>query len=315
LAQAGKVSGESGGRALGEEWSEVGATKAGDVEGGTLKGRKQGLFGAAEEVEPSDGAALDGTRLGETVERPDAGREVVQTGQIFEVAAVAPEQDVSEGGETVNVLFDRSEGVTCGTLLMFYLAVVLESGNVVGGGLDAENEAEFVVDLDRGLAKTMLDAGALDPGGEPTADLLGELGRDFVAEEGGHVFGFDRQDGLPGQLFIKGFEDDVRAEHQISGVFDLHQAPVVGRSQDVKHRTALLGIAVEDVMQGGRREMIGETLRPLPVVDTHKGVVGKGEADPGSNKLAASHVRCNKTADGTGTKSARANRLSPTRHR
>ena len=55
---------------------------------------------------------------------------------------------------------------------MFYLAVVLESGDVVGGGLDAQDEAN----LNRGFAETMLDAGALDPGCELTADLLGELG-------------------------------------------------------------------------------------------------------------------------------------------
>jgi hypothetical protein len=29
---------------------------------------------------------------------------------------------------------------------------------------------------------------------------LGELGSDLVAEEGGDVFGFDGQDGLPGKL-------------------------------------------------------------------------------------------------------------------
>jgi len=40
---------------------------------------------------------------------------------------------------------------------MFYLAVVLESGDVVGGGLDAQDEGEFVVNLDRGFAETMLD--------------------------------------------------------------------------------------------------------------------------------------------------------------
>ena len=34
---------------------------------------RQGLFGAAEEVETPDGAAFDGARLGETVEGPDAG--------------------------------------------------------------------------------------------------------------------------------------------------------------------------------------------------------------------------------------------------
>ena len=66
---------------------------------------------------------------------------------------------------------------------------MLESGDVVGGGLDAQDEAEFVVDLDRGFAETMLDAGSRDPGGELTADLLSELGSDLVAEKGGDVFG------------------------------------------------------------------------------------------------------------------------------
>ena len=97
----------------------------------------------------------------------------------------------------------------------------------------------------------MLDAGALDPGCELTVDLLGELAGDLVAEEGRHVFGFDGQDGLAGKLFIEWFEEGLRAEHQIGGVLELHDAPVVGRSEDVEHRTTLLGIAVEDLMQGG----------------------------------------------------------------
>ena len=50
------------------------------------------------------------TGRGCAVERADAGREVVQTGEVFEVAAVATEQDVSEVGEAVDVLFDRSKG-------------------------------------------------------------------------------------------------------------------------------------------------------------------------------------------------------------
>ena len=69
------------------------------------------------------------------------------------------------------------------------LAVVLESGDVVGGGLDPQDAVEFVVDLDRGLTETMLDAGAFDPRRELAADLLGELGSDLVVEEGGDAFG------------------------------------------------------------------------------------------------------------------------------
>jgi hypothetical protein len=174
-------------------------------------------------------------------------------------------------------------------LLMFYLAAVLESGDVVGG-LDAQDEGEFVVNLDRGVGEAMLDAGALDPGSKSAADLLGELGSDLVAEEAGHVFGFDAQDGLPGKLFIEGFEDGLRAEHQISGVLDLHKTPVIGGSQDIEHQTALLSIAIEDVMQGFGREVIGQSLRPPPVVDAQKGVVGKDEADPGGGEWRASQL-------------------------
>ncbi len=65
----------------------------------------------------------------------------------------------------------------------------------------------------------MLDAGALDPRRELAADLLGELGSDLVAEKGGDVFGFDGQDGLPGKLFIEGFEDGWRAEHLLAEVY------------------------------------------------------------------------------------------------
>jgi len=81
--------------------------------------------------------------LGEAVEGADAGREVVQTGEVFEVAAVATEDDVTEVSQAVDVLFDGSEGVAWSTVLMFYLSVVLESGDVVGGGLDAQDEANL----------------------------------------------------------------------------------------------------------------------------------------------------------------------------
>ena len=100
------------------------------------------------------------------------------------------------------------------------------------------------------------------------------------------MFGFDRQDRLPGKLFIKRFENGLGAEHQISGVLDLHETPVIGLGEDVEYRTALLGIAIEDVMQIAGRELIGEGLRACPVVDAHKGIVGEGKADAGGSELA-----------------------------
>jgi len=45
------LSREGGGRELGEQRSEVSAAQAGDVEAGTLQGREQALFDAAEKIE------------------------------------------------------------------------------------------------------------------------------------------------------------------------------------------------------------------------------------------------------------------------
>ena len=64
---------------------------------------------------------------------------------------------------------------------MFHLAVVLESGRRCGG-LDTQDVAEFVVDLDRGLTETMLDAGALDPRRE-LLPISWRVGSDLVAEK------------------------------------------------------------------------------------------------------------------------------------
>src|SRR4029077_16350251 len=121
------------------------------------------------------------------------------------------------------------------------------------------------------------DAGPLDPGCELAADLLRELGSDPVAEKGGDVFGFDGEDGLPGKLFIERFEGGWRAEHQGSGVLDLHETPMVGLSEHVEHWTALLGIVIEDTMQLVGREAISRGLRALPVVDAQEGSACPGE--------------------------------------
>ena len=55
-----------------DQRDEVGAAEAADVKAGTVQGGKESLLDTAEEVEALDGAAVDGTGLGKTVERSDA---------------------------------------------------------------------------------------------------------------------------------------------------------------------------------------------------------------------------------------------------
>ena len=147
-----------------------------------------------------------------------------------------------------------------GPCAVFHLAVVLEEGHVVGRGLDAQHAAELVVHLDRALAEAVLDAGPFDAGGELRADLLGQLRGDLAAEEAGDLLGLDAQHRLAGQLFVERPERGGGAEHQVGGVFHLHQAPVVGLPEHVEHRAALRGIAVQHAVQ-----LVGrQACRPVP---------------------------------------------------
>jgi hypothetical protein len=59
---------QGSGRAPGKHWQEVGAAESGDVEARTLQGREQGLFDAAEKVQPLDVTAVNDTWLGPAVE-------------------------------------------------------------------------------------------------------------------------------------------------------------------------------------------------------------------------------------------------------
>ncbi len=120
---------------------------------------------------------------------------------------------------------------------------------------------------------------------ETRADFLGKLRRDLLAEKARHVLGLHRQHRLAGKLFIKRLERRGGAKHKVDGILHLRQAPVIALIKGVHDRTAQLGEAIENPMQLFGRERIGEGLRPLPVVDAQKGVVGKGKADAGGGKL------------------------------
>ena len=136
----------------------------------------------------------------------------------------------------------------------------------------------------------------------------------FLLKKARHVLGLHRQHRLAGKLFVERLERLGGAKHEVRGILHLHQAPVIALIKGVHDRTAQLGEAIENPMQLLGRERIGEGLRPLPVVDAQKGVVGEGKADAGGGKLARqrARVRCNRTAAGRGARSARAGNIRPT---
>ena len=98
---------------VGENMSEVrqqvAPADAGDVDPWVLQGVQQGAVAWFEEVDPLDGLAVHLARPGQAVERANPGGEVVQRGEVSEIAPVAAEQDLAQVDQAVDGLLDRCE--------------------------------------------------------------------------------------------------------------------------------------------------------------------------------------------------------------
>ena len=219
LAQSSQVAGDAGIGLVWQKRFEVGTTESPEVEFGTLQRPQQSILGTVEEVEALEGVAIDVLRPHQFAQGAVTGGKVVQCRKILHIPAVAAEQNGTEIDQAVDGFLEGGELPLTGTVPVFHVTVVLEKGNVIGRGLDAEYPTELVVHLDRGLAESMLDAGALDSGGKLATEFLGQLRRDLSAKKARDLFRFDGQDGLPGQGFIKRLQCGSGAEHQVGSVF------------------------------------------------------------------------------------------------
>src|SRR5579885_2474329 len=269
-----------------QQADQVSAAHAMDVELGTLQGSEQVLFGALEEVQSLDRAVGISFLLGQAIQCPNAVAMILDGGEELQVPAIASEEDLAQIDEAVDRLLQRGEFASGAAFAGFHLAVVLEKGHVVDGGLDAQHEADLVVHLHLRLSQAMLDAGALDAGLQARAELLRQLWSDLLAEEGGHLVSLDGQHRLARELLIERGQGLARAKHQIRGVLSLHEAPVIALAEGLLDRAAQAGVTIEHPMQLLGLEGIGELLRHLPVLKPHEGVVGEGMLDAPRFELA-----------------------------
>ncbi len=120
---------------------------------------------------------------------------------------------------------------------MFYLAVVLEKGQVVDRGFDAQDEAELVVELEGNRPHGVFDPRAFDADVETVAHLAFELRHQLLAQEGGDVVRLDGVDGGAAEVLIDGLKIGLFAEYDVGRVFALVHAPVIVRSEGAMDRT------------------------------------------------------------------------------
>ncbi len=109
LAQAPEVAREAGSGNVGKEASQVGAANAAQVVFRSLQGTQHGLRGHIEEVEALEFLTLDDLGFGQPRQVSISGREVVERRKIFQVAAIAAEQKVTQVNEAVDGFLEGSD--------------------------------------------------------------------------------------------------------------------------------------------------------------------------------------------------------------
>ena len=156
---------------------------------------------------------------------------------------------------------------------MYYLTVVFEKGDVVGGRFDAQHDAVLVVHFDGGLSHGVLDTCSLEARVKIVAHFVLVVTVKLAAQKGGDGVGFDGVGGGPNQFLIQGAETGLAFEYDVGSILDLHQTPVVAVDELVDDGAVGLHDLVQRFVQAVGTDGIGEFLGGGGIVDADEGVV------------------------------------------
>jgi hypothetical protein len=172
------------------------------------------------------------------IDTPCACAHVIEAGQEFQIAPVGRRQQFGECEQAVDRLLDGVQLPRGAAVPVYHLAVVLEEGYVIRDRLQAQDPAEFVVHLDRGLTHVVLDPGALDARVRIGTQLPCIASVHFPAQKRGHVLGLDRVDGSAHQGIVDRGQVGPASEHDVRGVLGLLETPVIAGRERLEHGTA-----------------------------------------------------------------------------
>jgi len=103
---------------------------------------------------------------------------------------LAAAKKFAQGWQTIDRFLHGSPLGFAASIAMFYLTVVFEKGNVIDGGLDAQDERELVVHLDGNGSHGVFDAGTFNADVKAVSNFVLIVTVEFAAEERGDVVGF-----------------------------------------------------------------------------------------------------------------------------
>jgi hypothetical protein len=253
--------------------AQVAVLKSADVEFTTDDGQKEVQVIAVEEVEASIAAFLVLCRPRNLFQVFQRRGGVVNPRDELEIATVAGPHQISQNRHGVDRFFQIGDLHAITSSPMFHPSVVLEKGDIVGQSLDSQDQPVFVIHLDGDLTHMMLNPSSLDPSLKIIAHFTLVSSGELAAKEGSDVLGFNRVDGGPDQFLIDRFQVGLTGKDDISGVFGLHEAPMIPGFKMLADRAKPAGELVQLFMKPLRLDLIGQRLSLIPILEVDKGVV------------------------------------------
>ena len=102
----------------------------------------------------------------------------------------------------------------------------------------------------------MFDTCPLDAGAEVIAQFILIMSSEFTSRKCGHFVRFYRMDGRSCNSFIDRFHICLMFENDVRGIFNLHEAPVIGDARLFDHRATEPCIFIKTAMKSGHIQVI-----------------------------------------------------------
>ena len=237
---------------------------------------------AEKEIKPAIGPLAIRGGLRDLLKILDPYGGIFDGGDELQVPSVCRFHQFPKNRKTVDGFLQRGILHFPGTISVFHLPVVFEKTDIIDGCLNAQDDPQFVIHLNRDRAHMMFNSSSLDSSMEIIADLslIGPM--EFASQEGGDLSGFDTVDRRAGHGFIKWTQIPLAFENHIRGELDLHQGPMIPRREMPNDGTERFRCLIQSPVKKFYLEGIGEVLGFLELLHLDKRVLQKtvGEAFP-----------------------------------
>jgi hypothetical protein len=268
-------SGNLGSGFVGHEDAKGTVLESPDIELSTDNSLQQLQVFTLEEVKPAIGPLAVRHRLRDLLKVLDPHGGIFDLGDKLQVPSVCRFHQLPKNRETVDGFLQRGVLHFPGAVPVFHLPVVFEKAHIVDGCLDAQNDPQFVIHLNRNGTHVMFNPSPFDSSMEIIPDLSLISPMKLPSQEGRYLLGFDGVDRGTDDCFIERTQIALVFEHHIRGKLDLHQGPMIPRGEMPDDGAEPFRHLIQSPMERFDLEAIGELLGLREILHLDEGILQK----------------------------------------